>query len=159
MRRLLILSSAILTVAACTKTETPAVDTGTAAVAAAPEPAPAPAPVTEAQIAGTWSGVSMPNGSDTVVAHWTQVCAAGKCKGTSTEDKVTINSTYTLAGDSAVGTAAPFTNAKMVKNGQIVDAWVVHFMGDSVTGTGRMTLASKPDSVIMAYRIAGAKKK
>jgi hypothetical protein len=160
MRRLLILSSAVVAIVACTKTETPAADTS-AAMAPAPAPvAPAPVAVTEAQVAGTWSGVSMPAGSDSVVNHWTQVCAAGKCKGSSAEDKgVTINSSYTMAGDSAVGTSEPFTNAKMVKNGKIIDNWVVQFMGDSATGTGHMNLASKPDSIVMAYHFAGAKKK
>jgi hypothetical protein len=158
MRRLLLLSSAVVAIVACTKTETPATDTS-AAMAPAPAPA-APAAVSDADVSGTWSGVSMPPNSDSVVSHWTQVCAAGKCKGTSTEDpKVTINSTYTLAADSAVGMSEPFTNAAMVKNGKIIDTWVVHFMGDSATGTGAFKLASKPDSIVLAYRFAGAKKK
>ena len=101
----------------------------------------------------------MPMSSDSVIAHWTQVCAAGKCKGTSQEDKLTINSSYTLAGDSAVGMAEPFSNPAILKSGKIIDTWVVHFVGDSAKGTGSMKLASKPDSILMDYRIAGARKK
>ena len=156
MRRLLILSSAILAVAACTKTETPAVDTGTTAMA--PEAAPAPAAISEADVVGTWTGTSNAVGGDTTVFKWTQVCGAGKCKGTQEGSKVTINSSYTLAGDSAVGTSEPFSDPKMMKGAKMIDTWVVHIMGANATGTGAMKLASKPDSVVMAYRFTGSKK-
>jgi hypothetical protein len=72
---------------------------------------------------------------------------------------MTINSTYTLAGDSAVGTSETFSDPKMMKGAKMTDHWVVHFAGDSATGTGHMNLASKPDSITMSYRFAGARKK
>jgi hypothetical protein len=96
-------------------------------------------------------------GSDSVVAHWTQVCGAGKCTGTSAEDKKsTVHSTYTLAGDSAVGVSEPFASAAM-KGTKIIDTWTVHFSGDNASGTGAQKLASKPDSIVMAYKFTGSK--
>ena len=154
MRRTLNLIPAVLAVMACAKTETPPADTAAIAPAEAPAaPAPAPA-VTEADVAGTWTGTSKPEGADTIIAKWTQVCAAGSCKGTSEGSKVTVQSTYTLAGDSAVGISTPYAAAE-AKGARVIDTWVVHFNGDNATGTGAIKLASKPDSVIMRYSFTG----
>jgi len=151
MRRLLISITAVAAVVACAKTETPPVDT----TAMAPAPV-AVVVLTDADVDGTWKGTSMPMGSDSVVAHWTQVCAAGKCTGSTTESKTTTHSTYTLAGDSVVGVSEPFSDPA-IKGGKIIDTWVVHFSGDNATGTGAQKLASKPDSVVMTYRFTGSR--
>ena len=159
MRRMLILISVAAVAVACAKKEEapPAADT-TAAVAPAPA-APAPVVVADADVAGTWTGTSTPMTSDSVVAHWTQKCGAGKCEGTSTEDKgTTVHSTYVLAGDSAVGRSEPYVNKEM-KGAKIIDTWTVHFSGTNASGTGAMKLASKPDSVVMAYKFTGSKQK
>jgi hypothetical protein len=155
MRRLLISITAVAAVMACAKTETPPADT-TAAMAPAPAPVAVVA-LTDADVSGTWQGTSMPLGSDSVVAHWKQVCAAGKCTGTTTENpKTTTPSTYTVSGDSAVGVSEPFSVPAM-KGGKIIDTWTVHFSGDNATGTGAQKMASKPDSVVMAYRFTGSR--
>jgi hypothetical protein len=118
--------------------------------------AAAPAALTEAEIAGTWTGTAMLEGSDSVFAHWTQVCANGTCRGTSTETpKDTIVSTYVLAADSSVGTSAPQSQPGVT--GMVVDHWVVRVSGTQASGTGMMTLADKPDSVVMRYRFTGTK--
>jgi hypothetical protein len=113
--------------------------------------------ITDADVAGTWKGTNMPVGSDSVIGHWTQVCGAGSCKGTTEGSKVTVNSTYTLAGDSAVGMSTPYDDPGMKK--KVIDTWIVHFNGDNATGTGAMKLASKPDSVLMRYSFTGSRKK
>ncbi len=157
MRRTLKLIPVVIAVMACAKTETPPADT-TAAMA--PEPAPAaPVAVADADVAGTWTGTSKAEGGDTTTIKWTQVCGAGACKGTTEGSKAVANSTYTLAGDSAVGVSTPYSNPPMAKGAKIVDHWTVHFNGDNATGTGSMTLASKPDSVVMRYSFTGSKKK
>ena len=157
MRRTLKLIPVVIAVMACAKTETPPADT---AAAMAPEPAPmAPAAVTEADVAGTWTGTSKAEGGDTTTIKWTQVCAAGSCKGTTEGSKVVANATYTLAGDSAVGTTTPYSNPPMAKGAKIIDTWVVHFNGDNATGTGAMKLASKPDSVVMRYSFTGTRQR
>ncbi len=154
MRRTLNLIPVVLAVMACAKTETPPADT-TAAIA--PETAPPMAPaLTEADVAGTWKGTSKPMGSDSVISKWTSVCAAGSCKGTSEGSKVTVQWAYTIAADSSVGVSQPYS-APDVKGGKVIDTWVARVQGDNVTGTGAMTLASKPDSVAMRYTFAGSR--
>ncbi|MDP9177777.1 MAG: hypothetical protein M3O61_08860 [Gemmatimonadota bacterium] len=120
-------------------------------------PAMAPA-MTEADVAGTWTGTSMPIGSDSVVAKWTSVCAAGTCKGSNEGSKVTIQWTYTLSGDSSVAVSQPYSEPS-VKGGQVIDTWVARVNGDNVTGTGAMKLASNPDSVVMRYSFTGSRQR
>ena len=118
--------------------------------------AAAPAALTEADIAGTWTGTAMMEGSDSVFAHWTQICANGTCRGTSTETpKDTVLSTYVLAADSSAGTSTP--QAQPGITGMVIDHWVARVNGNQVNGTGRFALADKPDSVVMRYRFSGTK--
>ncbi len=145
MRRLLL---AVPFMIACAKAETPAADSAAAAAA--------PAALTDADVSGTWTGTAMMEGTDSVVAHWTQVCASGTCRGTSQENPDTVVSTYVIAADSSVGTSQPFAE-KSMGGVMLVDNWVVRVMGMQATGTGKFTLASKPDSVVMRYRIVGSK--
>jgi hypothetical protein len=144
----------VVAVAACAKTETPAADTA-AAMAPAVAPAPAPA-MTEADVAGTWKVTTMPMGSDSVVAKWTQVCGAGVCDGTSEGSTVKMHSAYTISGDSAVGVSLPYSTPA-AKGAKVINNWVSKGTGDNTTGTGHMNLASKPDSVVMRYHFAGSR--
>jgi hypothetical protein len=154
MRRLLMVIPVVVVLAACAKKDAPPADT---AVAVAPPMAPAPAPaLTEADVAGTWTGTSSPMGSDSVTTKWTQVCAAGTCKGTREGSTTTILATYTLAGDSSVGVSKPYAEPTM-KGVKLIDTWVAHINGDNVTGTGAAKLASKPDSVVGAYHFTGSR--
>ena len=139
-----------LLVFGCAKSETPKSDS--TAMAAAPA-----ATLTEADVAGTWTGTAKAAGTDSVISHWTQICSAGTCRGTSQEDiKDTIPSTYTITGDSAVGQSQPHAVPGMPA-GQLVDHWTIHVMDGKVTGTGNFTLASKPDSVVARYTFEGTK--
>ena len=153
MRRLFSLIPALVAVAGCAKKDAPAADTAQAEVAVAPAPPPA---LTEANVAGTWKGSSRAAGSDSVIGRWTQVCAAGSCTGTQEGSTTSVVATYTVAGDSSVGVTKPFSPPGF-KGARIVDTWVAHINGDSVTGTGTMTLASKPDSVVGRYTFAGSR--
>ena len=133
---------------ACGKAETPAADSAA--------PAAAPAALTDADVSGTWTGTAMMEGTDSVIAHWTQVCSTGTCRGTSQENPDTVVSTYVIAADSSIGTSQPFAD-KTMGGVMLIDNWVVRVMGNQATGTGKFTLASKPDSVVMRYRIVGSK--
>ena len=143
MRRLL---WAVPFLIACGGAETPPADSAAAA----------PAALTEADVAGTWTGTAILEGTDSIVAHWTQVCAGGTCRGTSQEDPDTVVSTYVLEADSSRGVSQPFENTTM-PGVMLIDNWVARVSGNQVTGTGRFTLAAKPDSVVMRYRIVGSK--
>lgn len=151
MRRVLMLVPVVLAVVACAKTETPPAANSDTAMASATAPA-----MTEADVAGTWKGTNMPMGSDSVVARWTQVCAAGSCEGTVEGSKETTQSAYTISGDSAVGVSQPFSDPA-VKGAKVIDTWVVRVKDGTATGTGAMKLASKPDSVVMRYHFAGTR--
>jgi hypothetical protein len=112
--------------------------------------------LTEADIAGTWMGTSMPEGSDSVVAHWTEVCANGACAGTADGRADTVHSTYTLSGDSAVGRSTPYAEPG-AGGAMVIDSWVVRLQDGKAVGTGTLTLADKPDSVVMRYRFEGSR--
>jgi hypothetical protein len=143
MRRALIL---IPLVVACSRSQQ---TQGNAAAAG-------PMALTEADIAGTWTGTSMPEGSDSVVVRWTQVCANGACTGTIEGTADTIRSTYTLSGDSAVGKSAPYASAD-AGGAKAVDSWTVRLRDGKAVGTGALTLADKPDSVLMRYHFEGSR--
>lgn len=145
MRRFLL---AVPFIIACAKSETPPADSAAAAVA--------PAALTDADVSGTWTGTAMMEGTDSIIAHWTQVCGSGTCRGTSQENPDTVVATYTLAADSSIGTSQPFTG-KQMPGVQLIDTWVARISGNQVTGTGKFTLAAKPDSVVTRYRFVGTK--
>ena len=146
MRRFLLAVPFIL---ACAGSETPPADSAAAATT--------PAALTDADISGTWTGTAMAEWTDSIISHWTQVCGAGTCRGTSQESPVdTAIATYVLEADSARGTTQPFAD-KNLGGTMVIDNWVARISGNQVTGTGRFTLASKPDSVLGRYRFVGTK--
>ena len=139
-----------LVLAACAKTETAQTDSSAAA------PTMAAATLSEADVAGTWKGTAMAEGSDSVMVHWTQVCGNGTCRLTTEESKDTVMSTYRLDADSSIGMSSPFTDPAIAPV-PLIDHYVVRLSGSTVTGTGRMVLADKPDSVVLRYRIQGTR--
>lgn len=144
MRRYLLVLPFLI---ACAKAETPPADSA----------AMAPAALTDADFAGSWSGTLMPEGSDSVVAHWSDVCGQGTCRLTTTESpKDTVTFTYVIEGDSARYNAA--AHADPAAGGAMVtDAGVARVAGNQITGSGVIRLAEKPDSVVMRYRFTGTK--
>ena len=153
MRSALNLIPILVAFAACGRNDNPPVDAANIDTAMTPAMATA---ITENDVAGTWKGNSTPEGSDSVIARWTTVCAAGTCKGTNEGSDLTIQWAYTLAGDSSVGVGQPYAPPEF-KGAKVVDTWVARVRGDSVIGTGRMALAAKPDSVVTRYRFAGTR--
>ena len=150
MRSVPTLFTLSLVLAACAKTETAQTDSAAAA------PTMAAATLTEADVAGTWKGTAMPEGSDSVFAHWTQVCGNGTCTLTTEESKDTVMSTYRLDADSSIGMSSPFTDPAIAPV-PLIDHYVGRLSGTTITGTGRFVLADKPDSVVMRYRFQGTR--
>lgn len=131
---------------ACAKSETPPADSA----------APAMAMLTEADVAGTWTGTAQMEGTDSTFLHWTQVCGSGTCRGTNQEQPGdTVVSTYTIDADSAIGHTQPYAD-KAMGNAMVTDNWVVRVSGGQVTGNGWLKLADK-DSVVARYRFTGSK--
>lgn len=141
-RYLLVLPFAI----ACGRAETPGTDSA----------AGAPAPLTEADVAGSWSGNLMAEGSDSVIATWTDTCGGGTCRlVASNAPNDTIAFSYTIAGDSLTYSAGPNKDAQT--GAMVTDAGVARIAGNQITGGGMVRLADKPDSVVMRYRFTGTK--
>lgn len=153
MRRALYLVPILVVIGACSKTDNPPADAANIDTAVTPAIATS---LTETDVAGTWKGISTPEGSDSVIGRWTSVCAAGTCNGTNEGSDQKIQWAYTLAADSSVGVSQPYA-APDFKGARVIDTWVARIRGDSTTGTGTMTLASKPDSVLARYRFAGSR--
>jgi hypothetical protein len=146
MRRYLLLVPLLF---ACAKAEEATPDS--AAMAAAP------AAITEADVAGNWSGNLMMEGSDSVVATWTMACGGGTCRlVVSTAPKDTVVSTYTISGDSTTYTVAAHPDPT-IGGAMVTEVGVGRINGTQLTGSGRAMLASKPDSVVGRYRFTGTK--
>ncbi|MCC6319597.1 MAG: hypothetical protein IT361_18150 [Gemmatimonadaceae bacterium] len=149
MRRAVVVLVPIALALACAKAETPATDSSATAMA--------PAGLTEAQVAGTWTGTAKAESGDTTTIHWTQVCGGGTCRGTLQEmPGDTIVSTYSIEADSSVGVSTPYVD-KMSGNVRVVDHWVARVSGSAISGRGWATLADKPDSVVSRYTFTGGK--
>jgi hypothetical protein len=125
---------------ACAKGETPQTQGETAMP---------PVALTDADVAGTWTGTSMPEGSDSAVVEFTQICGDGMCKGIVAGVDDTIMSMYSLTADSAMGTSDAFMFPLV--GADVVDSWTVHLQNGKAVGTGMMHLADNPDSVVFRY--------
>jgi hypothetical protein len=145
MRRYLLIVPLLV---ACAGSETPPADSAAAA---------APAMLTEADVAGNWAGNFMVEGSDSVVATWSDSCGAGTCRlVSSTAPNDTLVSTYTISGDSAMYSIAPHKDP-MAGGAMVTDVGVARFAGNQITGNGIIRLADKPDSVVVRYHFTGTK--
>jgi hypothetical protein len=146
MRRYLLVLPLLI---ACAKAETPSADS----VAAASGP---PA-LTEADVAGTWTGTGTSEPPDTGTVTFTITCGGGTCRQVvSSAPNDTVVSTYVLAADSSTGTSSPYKDP-LAGGATVVDHWVARISGNQLTGNGWLTLADKPDSVVARYRFTGTK--
>jgi len=149
MRNTFLLIGAVLFVG-CAKKEAGVADSSAAIAAAV-----APAALTAADLVGTWTGQSMAQGSDSVIARWTCVQPAtgneSKCVDAAAPNDTGVY-TYAISGDSVMFTSAPYTPPAPPKSPQVIDHVVGRKAGDKWMGTAVTTLASKPDSVVMRTR-------
>jgi hypothetical protein len=145
MRRYLLVLPLLI---ACAKEEAPSADSAAAAM---------PPALTEADVAGTWTGTVTPEAPDTGTTTFTVSCGGGSCHlVTATAPNDTVHSTYVLAADSSTGTSTPYKDPQ-AGGAMVVDHWVARVTGTQVTGHGWLTLADKPDSVVARYRFTGSK--
>ena len=149
MRGALLVVPMAIVMLACGAKEEPAADTSAAAAA------PAPAGLTEADVAGTWTGEDKDPATGAVVARWTQVCGGGTCKGTVEGQPDTLVSTYRIDADSAFGTSVAYMHPQYKAN--VVDYWVVRLSNGVANGTQVTKLADK-DSVLATSTFTGTRK-
>jgi hypothetical protein len=146
---------------ACAKKEAPMTDTTAVATpTATPAPPPAPAAVTAADFAGTYTGESKREGSDSVVGKWTTT------QVNDTTDKLTLAGvkepiTYHVKydADSFIGTSQPYTDPSLPKGtGKVVFKTVGRkTSANGVAGWAALHLVSKPDSVVSKVTWVGTK--
>jgi hypothetical protein len=142
---------AAVALVACTKTETAKTDSA-AAAAAAPPP---PAAITAADLVGTYTGQTMLETSDSVVARWICVQPPTGNEGYCVDNaapKDTMRLTYTITGDSVMWTSKPYKPPMPPKSPEVIDHIVGRMSGGKWSGTSVSVLASKPDSVVMRTR-------
>ena len=142
MKRAMLVAALVL---ACAPKEQPA---DTSAMAASP------AALTAADLAGTWNGQTMAEGSDSVLMTWTVVSPTGMdSKGVITGTTDTVSYTHTFDADSFVATSAPYTDATLPGKPQVVSRAVGRLIAPGkIAGTSTTALASKPDSILARDR-------
>jgi hypothetical protein len=112
-----------------------------------------PAALTANELAGTWSGVAMPEGSDSVLARFTVVSANGIDSKAVTEGQTdSVAYTATFDGDSVVATSVPHVDDMLPGKPEVVSRAVGRLVGGKLVGIETVTLASKPDSVLARAR-------
>jgi hypothetical protein len=136
-------------VAACAPKDEAATDSTAAAAAATPTA------LTPAALAGTWSGTTMAETSDSVMSRWTVVArpeGGGMFIGEGAKDSVAFTATFD--GDSSVVTSAPYSDpAAPAGSPQVMFRGIARMTGaNSMGGTTSIMLANKPDSVVARTR-------
>ena len=137
MKKAILLAAVLF---ACAKKDEPAADTAATAVG--------PPALTASELAGTWSGVIMAEGSDSVLQRFTVISPTGMDSKTVNEgSKDTVAVTHLIDADSVVATSAPHSDPTMSKQPVTFRA-VGRMVGGKLVGMSTTMLASKPDSVL-----------
>ena len=131
---------------ACGTKEQPAADTAATAVG--------PPALTATELAGTWTGVIMPEVGDSVLDRFTVISPTGMDSKTVNESspKDTVAVTHLIDADSVVATSAPFKDQTLPGKPTVTFRAVGRMTGGKLAGTSAVMLASKPDSVLMRTR-------
>jgi hypothetical protein len=130
-------------VVACGPAEEPATDTAAMASTAA---------LSAADLAGTWNGTTMMEGTDSVVARWTVTSATGADGRVVFEGSTdTVMFTHSFDADSFVGMSTPYADPTMPGT-QVTTRAVGRLIAGKLVGTATTMLASNPDSVVSRSR-------
>jgi hypothetical protein len=131
-------------VVACAPKEQPAADSAAMA---------GPALLSAADVAGTWSGVTMMEGSDSVLNRWT-ITGDGKQGNMVSENSPdTVTAATTYDADSLISTSTPYTDRNLPGAPTVTFRSVGRLTGPGqMAGTATLMLASKPDSVLARVR-------
>ena len=142
MKKVMLLAAFLV---ACGPAEQPAVDTPATA---------GPAPISAADLAGTWTGTMMAEGSDSVLGRFTVVNPTGNDAKIVTEgSRDSVAMSHTFDADSFVATSAVYTDQNLPGKPQVTTRAVGRLvMPGQARGTSTIMLASKPDSVLLRTR-------
>lgn len=152
MRILAILT--VVALVACSKGDTPAVDS----TAMTSTMAAAPAPLTAADVDGSWNGMSMGETSDSVTLRWTTKNIDGTTGTLMIEgQKDAITFTRTFDADSMIASSTPYANPADAKGPKLLFRSVGRLKDGKLVGTSANMLADKPDSVVSRGRFVATK--
>jgi hypothetical protein len=108
-----------------------------------------PAGISAADIAGTWTGISMPEVGDSILNRWTLMASpdgAGRLVVDGSTD--TVSYTTEFSGDSAIATSAPYTDpAAPAGSPQVMWRSVGRLTDGKFVGTISFMSVAAPDSV------------
>ena len=152
--------TAVLTLAACAKTEQPAKDTAAAMAAPAPAPAApaAPAPIALADVAGKWNLVSAPaSGPDTAVTKvvltatadttgWSMLLPSGKV----------VKYHVSVSGDSIMTKSDPYASIRR-KGKEVVTESVFRLQSGKLVGTTTAHYAKAGADSVLVLKSEGTK--
>ncbi len=114
--------------------------------------------LTPAAIAGTWTGVSMAEGSDSVLNHWTATSVSDMEGNLVIEGSPdTVHYTMTFDADSFVATSTPYSDPSMPTGPKLIFRSVGRLQDGKLVGTSTNMLADKPDSIVSHDHFSGSK--
>ncbi len=113
-----------------------------------------PAGLSAADLAGTWTGVSMPEVGDSITTRWTNIAAAdntGKLVIDGSPDTITYSTQFDA--DSMIATSAPYTDPTMPAGSpQMMWRSVGRLVDGKLVGTITRMSVTAPDSVLSRGR-------
>jgi hypothetical protein len=152
MRKVFLLA---LAVAACSPKDASTTDSADASL---PAPPAAPARLTAADVAGTWTGTTMAETTDSVTNRWTSIRdtdSTSKLVFENSKDTVMYSVVYDA--DSMVATSRPYASPTAPRT-QVIFRSVGRMKDGKLVGTAMTTLAAKPDSVVSRGRWEATRK-
>jgi hypothetical protein len=142
MKKMMLLAAFLV---ACAPSEKAATDTAAAMTAG-------PAPLMAADVAGTWTGMTMMEGSDSVISRWTVTGNGTEGKWIVEGSKDSVATTATFDADSMIVRSVTYTDPNLPNKPQVQFRSVGRLMGGKLMGTAAVRLANKPDSVVLRAR-------
>ncbi len=151
MRKVFLLALAVV---ACSTKDASTTDSAAGTV---PPPPAAPARLTAADVAGTWSGTTMAETTDSVTNRWTSIRDTDSTSKLVFENsKDTVRYSVVYDADSMVATSKPYMSTTTPKT-QVVFRSVGRLKDGKLVGTATTMLAAKPDSIIRRGRFEATK--
>lgn len=141
MKKMMLLAAFLV---ACAPSEKAATDSAATAVG--------PAPLMASDVAGTWTGMSMAEASDSVTDRWTFTGDGNQGKWVLEGSTDSVATTATFDADSVIVTSAAFVSKTIPGTPTVTFRSVGRLTGGKLAGTAAIMLASKPDSVLARAR-------
>lgn len=133
-------------VVACSPAEKQAADS--------PAVAAGPAPLTAADVAGTWTGMTMAEASDSIISRWTVTGDGTNGKWIVEGSKDSVATTTTYDADSMIVTSVAYKDPRIAGSPTVTFRSIGRLTGGSgkLVGTAVVMPADKPDSVVARFR-------